>query len=207
MRFLKNVLMIVSAAALVACGGGGGADGGGGVANNPLEKYVGVYYACNINGNWSDRDVYTIQSIGSNQLTIAYKNEYFSNNNCIGSSVATETDPAVSTVTYVSQVSVTPPRYTIFPSSDLGERVTFSVPARTLTLTGSVVNQRCVDLKLPNTSPVCIDSLVRSAETGEGVMYKFGQFFFVYIGGTTQAFIEGGGSTDPNFRESSLVPR
>lgn len=170
--------------ALAGCGGGGGGDAAP-VAGNPqspggtlpppirLAEYI---------GNWSgvceDHELETIVVIRTpntvDSIDVKAKTEYFSNANCSGSVLATETETGVYTIRYLATVNasvVLAPGSNAVPATI--EQITASSTASTVSIVGPAVvrnvsngqAQWCIDYGSGRT--VCIhDTGTQPAQSG-----------------------------------------
>lgn len=140
-KTIKYTLATSAVALLVACGGGGGGgEGGGDVANNPLAKYVGVYYSCEDN----EKTTLTLNLTDSGSLSIALAEDVYSGDNCSGNIVGSYRWLTPARATYKGQTTVTMPPITLLPFSDKVDEVRASTAGITTELTGSGVVGNCV---------------------------------------------------------------
>lgn len=146
---MKHLVWACAAAALVsACGGGGGGGGGGGsgspppVSTTPVNKlaaYVGTWAAdCDNHAI----DNVTITSPSTNTLTVGSRTDYYAGANCTGAIIATETEGADITATYVDTVDAsivfTPGTAATAAKVD---KIVASAPQRTRSVTGTGVTR------------------------------------------------------------------
>lgn len=194
---MKN-LLLVSAVAMMACacGGGGGNEGdpkapGFSASVNKLAAYVGTWAAtCNDHAV----DNATITSTGNNTVTIATRTDYYAQANCTGAIIATETEGADITATYVDTVDA-PVVFATGTPATTGkvDRITASMPIHSRSITGTAVTrvvqngkpQWCIDFG--NGRSTCIlDEGAYSARSGVagGLLLQGNAFYELVPNGT-----------------------
>jgi len=144
---MKHYAILIAIGALVsACGGGSNNDGSpvAQVPANKLAAYAGTWSTDCYNNH--DIATATISSPSANTVTIHVQTDYYAGANCTGAIVATETESADVTATYVDTVdssivltqgaAATPAKV---------DRVTTSLPQRTRSITGTGVKRVVVD--------------------------------------------------------------
>lgn len=168
----RFALLAVVGTLVSACGGGGGGD-------NPTTPQAPTNKLAAYVGNWSadcsdhQIDNVAISSPTANTLTINVRTDYYAAANCTGAIVATETETADVTATYVDTVDssiVFTPNATATPAKV--DRVTASSPQHSRSITGTAVShvvvngqaQWCIDY---GTSKTCImDEGAFAAQSG-----------------------------------------
>lgn len=163
---MKNFVLVGAMAALLsACGGGGGGDGnasfpGSPVPANKLAAYVGNWTAgCD---SHELMDV-TITSPSDNTLKITTRSDYYVGANCTGAIVATETESADITATFVDTVDAS---IVLAPGASATQgkvdKILAGRPASTRSITGTAVTRQvnngqaqwCIDFG--NGSKTCV---------------------------------------------------
>jgi hypothetical protein len=172
---LKLVASLAITATLAACGGGGGEDSVGGSdsavvkmpngdsvlvnipgvgsdsvgVNNPLKKYEGTWYVCYKH----QKVIYSISTIGANDLSLNHSVEVYSADDCSGSILAIWKLNGPHLMTYKDITSATLPAVTVLPFSATVDGVsivtspstaTITLTSPSATLTGPGVKDDCV---------------------------------------------------------------
>lgn len=186
---------------LAACGGGGSGDNSGAGSNtNPLKKYEGTYYVC----DGRAKETATVTASGANSMSITFVEDIYQNTNCQGAVVGTYKLAQPLVATYQNQATAKLPPVTIFPTSDVVDRISMSYAGGTAQLTGSGVNGNCVNYPGGRS---CFEDLTRPAETWTSAWYLKGDYIVTF-------FLENGvleygnvSSKDPLFNVNMLIKK
>lgn len=134
--------MAVLGAMVSACGGGGNGGDNSSAPQAPTNRLAG--YVGNWSADCSDHamDSATITSPSANVLTIKTRTDYYAGSNCTGAIIATQTDSADVTATYVDSVDSS----VVFTKGAAAtptkvDRITASLPQHTTSVTGTGVNR------------------------------------------------------------------
>lgn len=160
-------IAVAACCAISGCGGGGGGDAGSGGGAAPLGKYEGTYSYCD--GN--ERLQLVVATTANGRVTLAPKSDFYRDANCTGAIVGTEVFSSPLTASFQASESAVVTGWPTLNSAATYtvDRVTISVPALTITLTGtgvSIVNGKlCVTYSNGRT---CLDETSASATTFDG---------------------------------------
>jgi hypothetical protein len=162
----KPLLIVCSSIFLLSACGGGGDDTVSvpSPTSGPLAKYAGTYSFCD--GN--EKAQITVSEVNSTTISIVSKSDYYSNTNCQGTIVGTETYSAPVQAVYISNSQARVVDWPTFGTSSTQsvDRVTFSSAARTASVTGANVTtsgkDRCISYSGGST---CIDTSPDAAFT------------------------------------------
>lgn len=139
-RYCNLLLLTV----LVACGGGGGGEPA--APAHPLASYVGSFTYC----DGHEKLTLAVTELPSGALSLEQRSDYYLNVNCSGAIVGTEVNSSPISAAFISNGAATVTGWpnTTSSATYTVDRVSISVPAFTISLTGtgvSTVNgQRCV---------------------------------------------------------------
>jgi hypothetical protein len=142
---------------LSGCGGGGDDTVSAPSTSGPLAKYAGTYSFCD--GN--EKAQITVAEMNSTTISITSKSDYYINSNCQGAIIGTETYSVPVQAVYISNNQAKVVDWPTFGSSSIQsvDRVTFSIAARTTSVTGTNVTtsgrDRCISYTGGST---CIDT-------------------------------------------------
>lgn len=195
-EMMKNLVFLGAVTALVsACGGGGGGGGGGNNGSgggtaptqvNHLAAYVGTW-AAECDSHVIDNA--TITSPSNNTLKITTRTDYYDGANCTGVIVATETDGADVTASYVETVDASIPLTPGAAATAVKvDKIMASMPQGTRSVTGSRVTrvvqggqpQWCISFS--NGDQTCVwDEGTIPARSTTGGLYTQGNFLYELV--------------------------
>lgn len=160
----------IALAILTACGGGS-ADDGAAVSDSPLTKYVGSYQSCDMD---NELLIVNISQQSSDILNMSLQTNYFSNKNCTGDLIATETLSSPFTVSYKSTESALVYGLESNAITTTIDSVLVTLPAITISLTGPGVAGNCINI--PN-KRTCLNQTTIPARSSNGGLYINGSKF------------------------------
>lgn len=136
---------LTAAAVLSGCGGGGDGAGTSAPAATRLAGYVGTWStACS--NHRMDTIVVGRPAGSTDSVTVAYRTDYYLGTDCAGPILATITQSADATATFTGSVDASiVPTPGAAPIAVRVDKVTASVPAYTLNVTGSGVVKSVVN--------------------------------------------------------------
>ncbi len=161
----------IALAILTACGGGGGGDDGAALLDGPLAKYVGSYQSCDMD---NELLIVNISQQSSDILNMSLQTNYFANKNCTGELIATETLSSPFTVSYKSTESALVYGIESGAITTTVDSVLVTLPATTISLTGSGVVGNCINI--PN-KRTCLNETTIPAGSSNGGLYINGSKF------------------------------
>jgi hypothetical protein len=186
---------------LAACGGGGSGDNSGAGSNtNPLKKYEGTYYVC----DGRAKETATVTASGANSMSITFVEDIYQNTNCQGAVIGTYKLAQPLVATYQNQATAKLPPVTIFPTSDVVDRISLSYAGGTAQLTGSGVTGKCVVYPRGET---CFEDLTQPAGNWNSALYLKGDYLVTFS--LENGVLEYGdvSSKDPLFNINMLIKK
>jgi hypothetical protein len=165
---MKLFSCIYVALLLTACGGGGGTSN---ATENPLKKYEGTFYACD--GNQKETIEFSAPSLQGLNMTL--RSEVFSAQNCSGNVIATYAFNSAAHLNYEGTTIANLAPFTLFPTSDVIDKIALVGGTVTASLTGTGVKGSCVDYAYINngvtsSGNICFDLNIGAANT-KGALY------------------------------------
>jgi hypothetical protein len=166
---IKLVSSICVALLLTACGGGG--SGTSMTAENPLKKYAGTFYACDRN----QKVTMELSEPSLQGLNMTLRSEVFSAENCSGNVIATYAFNSAAHLNYEGTTTANLPPFTLFPASDVIDKIALVGGTVTASLTGTGVKGSCVDYAytsngMTSAGNICYDLNIGAANT-KGALY------------------------------------
>mgnify|MGYP006949115618 CR=1 FL=1 len=140
-------------------------------AENPLKKYEGTFYACD--GN--QKATMELSAPSLQGLNITLRSEVFSAENCSGNVIATYAFNSAAHLNYEGTTTADLPPFTLFPASDVIDKIALVGGTVTASLTGTGVKGSCVDYAYINNGVtsagnICFDLNIIAANT-KGALY------------------------------------